>query len=648
MGAGALALVAAALAWVHQPVPAGMAALTAAVVAVFGWFRLRQSAQTTQALVDALAQMASTQQHRFRLGPAAPGEPDIGQPFNRLLDDLAQLETALQQARREAEQRVAQDTRVLQTQRDDAEAASLAKTRFLANMSHELRTPLNGVIGAAQLLQVGGQGSEEQAHLIDAIRGSGASLLGLIENILDLSRIETGALELARADFNLIDSVESAVATTALSARLKRIDMACIVDPALETWRHGDAPRLRQVMLNLLGNAVKFTSTGEVVMTIDAGPRKESVLISVRDTGIGMAPDALPFIFDPFRQADDSVHRRFGGSGLGLAITHELIEAMGGRIKVRSEQGQGTRFDIELDLPLALTPVPPPPPLSHTVLIFEPHEASAQALVAQLKRLGSHPVRCRTPTDLQQWVANHSEQALGAWLLAAADSDETWHFIEASMQWIDPERVIGMTQVESHEAEAARERFRLPRSVIKPVLRSSLVSRLGALQRDPHGVRHVNSPASALQVTVPAALGSKHVLVVEDDRLNQTIVCGMLHNAGYTTTSAEGGREALELMSLQIFDLVLMDWQMPDMDGLEVTRRIRRGEAGRYGRVVPIVALTANAFAEDRVACLESGMNDFLTKPVLAATLTETARRWTTLPGGDDEAFSSSNFADLL
>ena len=282
------------------------------------------------------------------------------------------------------------------------------------------------------------------------------------------------------------------------------------------------------------------------------------------------------------------------------------------------------------------------------MLIFEPHEASAQALVAQLLRLGCLPVRCSRAAELGQWMSEHPALAAGAWLLAAADSSETWHFIEDSMQWIDPERVIGMSYLQSHEAEAARERFRLPRSVVKPVLRSSLVSRLGAVQRDPQAARHAAATNNAFQITVPAAIGSKHVLVVEDDRLNQTIVCGMLHNAGYTTTSAESGVEALELMSRQIFDLVLMDWQMPDMDGLEATRRIRRGEAGRYGRVVPIVALTANAFAEDRAACLEAGMNDFLTKPVLASKLTETARRWTALPGGDDDAFSSSNFADLM
>ena len=644
--ASGLALAAAVLGWFGFGVQAAAPALAASVIGVFGALRTEQASRSARSLARRTNEIATRKQHEQRLPGARPDEIDLVTPINLLLDDIESLGKAVVDAHRDADRRTVDDTRTLQMERDQAEAASLAKTRFLANMSHELRTPLNGVIGAAQLLQIGGQGAEEQAHLIDAIRGSGTNLLGLIENILDLSRIETGALELAHVDFNLVDCVESAIATTAVGARLKRLGMACIVDPVLPAWRNGDSPRLRQILLNLLGNSVKFTQRGDIVLTVERGHTTDSVVFGVRDSGIGIASDDLPHVFEPFRQADDSVNRRHGGSGLGLTITHQLIEAMEGCIKLSSEPGVGTFFEVEIAIPPAVVPVREPAALQHVVLFFEPHEASARAIDAQLNRLGCRTKRCRSAEDLRDWMSRQPDDAPQPWLLVAADAEQTWAFLEASMSLIDPERVIGMTQLESYESEQARERFHLSRSVVKPVLRASLVSRLGAIARSAPSPRQL-PPAPTGPITSPAPLGAKHVLVVEDDRLNQTIVCSMLHNAGYLTTAAEDGRQALDLMSRQIFDLVLMDWQMPDMDGLEVTRRIRAGEAGRYGRIVPIVALTANAFAEDRAACLDAGMNDFLTKPVLAAKLIETTHRWTALPGGDDEAFASSSFADI-
>lgn len=624
------------------------AVLAGASAAAAGWAvrQARAAHRQAMALAAYLRHVATDGPLDQRLLPAPANQIDLGTPVNALLDDLVRRDRELLQTQRDADRRVDEDTRALQAERNEAAAASQAKTRFLANMSHELRTPLNGVIGAAQLLRDGHPNPQEQAHLIDAIRSSGANLLSLIENILDLSRIESGALELKPSDFNLVDCVESALATTSVAARAKRLDMACIVEPDVPAWRHGDAPRLRQILLNLLGNAVKFTPMGEVVLTVTRGNGPDSVRFAVRDTGIGIAAEALPLVFDPFRQADDGIHRRFGGSGLGLAISRQLVDAMDGRIRVTSALGEGTQFDVELPLPMALQGPPDPPPLGQRVLVFEPHEASARALLAQLARLGCTGVRCRTADDVRQSVGEAPRDSR-PWLLVATDAEDTLNFVEDSMAWIDPERVIGMTQVESHEADAAREHFQMARSVVKPVLRSSLVSRLGAVANEPDAPRHPDGGPITAFSTVPAALAAKHVLVVEDDRLNQTIVCSMLHNAGYTTTAADGGLQALDLMSRQVFDLVLMDWQMPDMDGLEVTRRIRAGAAGRYGRIVPIVALTANAFAEDRAACLAAGMNDFLTKPVLASKLIETAQRWTSLPGGTDEAESLSNFADL-
>ena len=512
----------------------------------------------------------------------------------------------------------------LRTAKEEAEAASRAKSRFLANMSHELRTPLNAVIGAAQLLRNGGDDPAGQDHLLGAIQQSGANLLGLIENILDLSRIEAGELALFAVDFNLLDCAEAALATAAVNARVKGVHTACVVDPSLELWRHGDSARLRQILLNLLGNAVKFTERGEVVLRVVRGAGEASVRISIGDTGIGIGAASLAGVFEAFRQADDGANRRFGGSGLGLAIVRQLVEAMGGTIGVRSTLGEGSVFEIELDLAPAHEVPVAPAVAPQAVAYYEPHPASAAALEALLTRMESAPHRCRSADDLREWLQARAGARGNSWFLVAADAADSWDLVEKSSAFLDPARVIGMTDIETYEGDAARERFGLPRSIIKPVLRSALVSRLGAV---PCAVGASAMPEAAAVVAPVTAL-RHHVLVVEDDVLNQTIVCGMLRHAGYGASIAADGAGALAAVARERFDLILMDWQMPDMDGLEVTRRLRAGAAGAAGTTVPIVALTANAFAEDRGACLAAGMNDFLTKPVLAGTLTATVGRW--------------------
>ncbi|TXC67242.1 response regulator [Piscinibacter aquaticus] len=524
--------------------------------------------------------------------------------FNRMRGELAARDAALLAANRDLEQRVADRTAALRREKERAEAASVAKTRFLANMSHELRTPLNAVIGAAQLLQareeqpaaMDGADAGSQLHSVEVIRQSGLNLLGLIENVLDLSRIETGTLELSPEDFNLLDCAEAALATAAVPARVKAA-MACIVDPRVPLWRHGDPLRLRAVLLNLLGNAVKFTLQGEVVLRVQPGPTPEALRLSVSDTGIGIDEASLAHVFEPFRQADDAANRRFGGSGLGLAIARQIVEAMGGRIGVTSRLGAGTVFEAELALPVLREAAGDAVRLGLDVAFHEPHDASAEALQTQLRRLGCRARRCEGVAELREWLdalPSAGADAASAWLMVALDGPEADALLELGVARLDSCHVIGMSSGESLRTEAMRQRLTMPRGLIKPVLRSSLVSRLGSAARD------ARSPVAE---RAPAAEGERHVLVVEDDRVNQEIVCAMLRNAGYRTTTADDGAQALALLSCNDYDLVLMDWQMPDMDGLEVTRRLRIGAAGPRGRVVPIVALTANAFVEDRNAC---------------------------------------------
>jgi CheY-like chemotaxis protein len=368
------------------------------------------------------------------------------------------------------------------------------------------------------------------------------------------------------------------MATASVTAHVKRLEVACIVDPRVTPWRRGDPMRLRQVLLNVLGNALKFTLQGEVVLRVLPGDGPDGLVISVSDTGIGIGAASLAQVFEPFRQADDSANRRFGGTGLGLAISRQLVEAMGGHVTVRSELGAGSTFTITLSLPAARQP---------------------------------------------------GADASTAWLMVALDDDACGDFLEAAAGRIDAQHVIGMCAGEPQSSQAIRQRFDVTRNVIKPVLRAALVSRLGAL---PIGRAPLQAPAHTLDPAQRARL--KQILVVEDDVVNHTIVCNMLDNAGYLTCVAADGASALQQLSRQSFDLVLMDWQMPDMDGLEVTRRLRAGAVGPLGKAVPIVALTANAFAEDRAACLAAGMNDFLTKPVLAQSLQTTVARWIGGPQG--------------
>jgi signal transduction histidine kinase/CheY-like chemotaxis protein len=511
----------------------------------------------------------------------------------------------------------------LRYERAVAEAANAAKSEFLASMSHELRTPLNGVIGACQLLQDHGGDDQRREELLDIIRASSNHLLGLIDGVLHLARIEAGVMELVDETFNLVDAIEAVLATAAAPARSKGLQIACVIDPALPAWRRGDVTRLRQVLLNLMGNAVKFTAEGEVLLRIEPGVGPAGLRFVVRDTGIGLDPAAQQRVFEPFAQADSGTTRRYGGSGLGLTISRKLVQAMGGCIELLSQPGQGATFTVHLGLPLAAAPPADAAPLGYRVAFVEPHEASAEGLAALLQRMGCQPLHCRTPEALHAACTWPDAQGRPAWLLVATDAPEALALLDAAVDWVDPARVIGMSRLAWYAAESARERVHLPRSVLKPVLRSALVSRFGAVAEAEAGETTPGElPSSALRQV-------GRVLIVEDDPVNQTIVSAMLGQAGFHTELAADGGQALRRCADARFDVVLMDWQMPDMDGIEVTRRLRAGEAGELGRHVPVVALTANAFAEDRAACLAAGMNDFLSKPVVAEDLVSVVSRWT-------------------
>jgi signal transduction histidine kinase/CheY-like chemotaxis protein len=533
----------------------------------------------------------------------------VGGASNRSMRDLFETQASLGRTVDQA-----------RAARQRAETASLAKTRFLANMSHELRTPLNAVIGGAQLLRAEHVDSRQQAMVVDAIQRNGANLLGLIENVLDLARVEQGALRLKTDDFDLCDCMDGALATVAVAAQSKGLRLTAIVSPQLEARRHGDADHLRQVLMNLLGNAVKFTPQGEVVARAEPGRGAHDVRFSVTDTGVGIGDHELGLVFEPFRQADEGADRAFGGSGLGLAIAREVVQAMGGQLRLESRVGEGSCFSFELALPPA-TPSrvveQAPPAWAQPVLFHEPHDPSAAALEAQLLRLGCLALRCRDIGALPRLLADLPEAPIGQrpWLLLAAEAPDLGAWQQAATAKVPSEQVLLMADKECLDAQQ-RPALR------RPLTHAALVERFGL-------ARTLDDEATAAPgVQGPQGVSAPHVLVVEDDETNRIIVCHLLVQAGCRVSAVSDGLQALQSMR-QADDvaLVLMDWQMPTMDGLEVTRRMRAGEAGAWGQRVPIVALTANAFAEDRERCLAAGMDGFLSKPVQAGSLFETVTR---------------------
>ena len=604
-----------------QALAAAAAGLLAATLALLLSQRLaRRISVPMVQLAATAARITRDQNYELRL--PAGGTDELGvavNAFNHMLDEIDQRGTALLSMN----QQLQQQADLAQAAQARAEAASQAKTRFLANMSHELRSPLNGVIGAAQLLQAQGADAARRAELVDIIRTSGSNLLGLIEHVLDLARIEAGALVLEPHDFNLMDCLEAAVQSSGPLASAKGLRLSCQVDPAMALWRHGDEVRLRQLLLNLLGNAVKFTAQGDVSVDVrPAGASADRLQIQIRDTGIGVAPQALATIFEPFQQADASTTRRFGGSGLGLAICRDLARLMGGDVVAQSIPGVGSCFTLDLPLPLARQAGDQARPMGLRVAWCEPHEPSALALAALLQRMGCEAQRCHDLAGLRAFMQVPDARGRPPWFIVATDAEPGRLLLAGALPWIDPGHVLpidgAVDPAHAHTGDVPG----LPRPMARPVLRSALVSRLGASVTG-------RPPQAPTTTPLPVAgQGAGRVLVAEDDAINQAVVRSMLEHAGFTCTVACNGERALQLLAQAPFDLVLMDWQMPDMDGLEATRRLRRGDAGERNRQVPVVALTANAFAEDREACLAAGMNDFVTKPVLATHLVAVVERW--------------------